>query len=49
MEWTARNNVEIGDIPADRNLQYEELVDESIAREAVAKAGGPVEINGCNL
>ena len=43
MEWTAKNNVEIGDIPAERNLKYDEVVDESIAAEAV------VEINGCKL
>ncbi|MYZ50321.1 ABC transporter substrate-binding protein [Propylenella binzhouense] len=49
MEWTAENNVEIGDIPKETKPSYEQLVDDSIAREAVAKAGGEAEINGCKI
>jgi NitT/TauT family transport system substrate-binding protein len=48
-EWTIQNNVEIGDIPAETVPTYEQLVDESIAKEAVEKAGGPTEIGGCKL
>jgi hypothetical protein len=47
-EWTIANSVELGDIPPDRNLTYEQLVDQSIAEAALKKVGGPTEINGCS-
>ena len=47
-EWTIANSVELGDIPKDRNLTYEQLVDQSIAEAALKKVGGPTEINGCS-
>jgi hypothetical protein len=46
-EWTIKNSVEVGDIPADRNLTFEQLVDLPLAEAAVAKAGGPVKIGNC--
>lgn len=48
-EWAIKNSVDAGDIPAERNLTFEQLVDVSIADEAVKKAGGPVTINNCTL
>ena len=44
-EWTIKNSVEVGDIPADRNLTFEQLVDLPLAEAAVAKAGGAVKID----
>jgi NitT/TauT family transport system substrate-binding protein len=46
-EWTIQNSVEAGDIEPGKKPTYEQLVNESIAKEAVQKAGGPKEINGC--
>jgi NitT/TauT family transport system substrate-binding protein len=48
-DWTIKNSVEVGDIPADRNLTFEQLVDLPLAEAAVAKAGGPVKIGNCTL
>jgi ABC-type nitrate/sulfonate/bicarbonate transport system substrate-binding protein len=48
-EWSIKNSVEVGDIPAARNLTFEELVDLPLAEAAVQKAGGPVKIGNCSL
>lgn len=48
-EWSIKNSVEAGDIPAERNLTFDQLVNMSIAEEAVKRAGGPVTINNCSL
>ena len=48
-EWTLRYNIENGDIQKERTPTYEQIVDEAIAAEAIAKAGGATEINGCKL
>jgi NitT/TauT family transport system substrate-binding protein len=46
-EWTHQNNIDIGDIPADKKLTYDQIADYKLAEEAVASLGGPVTINGC--
>jgi NitT/TauT family transport system substrate-binding protein len=48
-EWTHQNSVDIGDIEADKKLTFEQIVDMSIAHDAVAKAGGPVTIGECKV
>ena len=42
-------NLENGDIQKDKAPTYAQIVDETIAAEAIAKIGGPVEIGGCRL
>ncbi len=46
-EWTHQNNIDIGDIPPDKKLSFEQIADRELADQAVASLGGPVEINGC--
>ena len=46
-EWTHQNNIDIGDIPADKKLTFDQIADHKLADDAVASLGGPVEINGC--
>ena len=46
-EWTHQNNIDIGDIPPDKKLTYEQIADYKLAEEAVASLGGPVTIIGC--
>jgi len=46
-EWTHQNSVDIGDIEPDKKLTFEQIVDLSIARDAVEKAGGHVTIGNC--
>jgi NitT/TauT family transport system substrate-binding protein len=46
-EWTHQNNIDIGDIPAEKKLAFDQIADHALADEAVASLGGPVEINGC--
>jgi hypothetical protein len=46
-EWTHQNNIDIGDIPPDKKLTYDQIADYKLAEEAVASLGGPVTINGC--
>jgi NitT/TauT family transport system substrate-binding protein len=48
-EWSIKNSVEAGDIPAERNLTFEQVVDLPLAEAAVQKAGGPVKIGNCSL
>jgi NitT/TauT family transport system substrate-binding protein len=46
-EWTHQNNIDIGDIPADKKLTFDQIADHKLAEDAVASLGGPVEIKGC--
>jgi NitT/TauT family transport system substrate-binding protein len=46
-EWTHQNNIDIGDIPADKKLTFDQIADYKLAEDAVASLGGPVTINGC--
>jgi NitT/TauT family transport system substrate-binding protein len=46
-EWTHQNNIDIGDIPREKKLTFDQIADHRIAEEAVAALGGPVAINGC--
>lgn len=49
VEWSINNSVAAGDIPAGRNLTFDQLVDMPLAEAAVQKAGGPVVIGNCKL
>ncbi len=46
-EWTHQNNIEIGDIPPEKKLTFDQIADHKLAEDAVASLGGPVTINGC--
>jgi len=46
-EWTHQNGIDIGDIPPDKKLGFDQIADHKLAEEAVASLGGPVTINGC--
>ena len=46
-EWTHQNNIDIGDIPPEKKLTFDQIADRSLAEEAVASLGGPVTIHGC--
>jgi NitT/TauT family transport system substrate-binding protein len=46
-EWTHQNNIDIGDIPPEKKLTFDQIADHKLAEEAVASLGGPVTINGC--
>ncbi len=46
-EWTHQNNIEIGDIPPEKKLTFDQIADHKLAEESVAALGGPVTINGC--
>jgi NitT/TauT family transport system substrate-binding protein len=46
-EWTHQNNIDIGDIPPEKKLSFDQIADHQLAEEAVASLGGPVTINAC--
>jgi NitT/TauT family transport system substrate-binding protein len=46
-EWTHQNNIDIGDIPPEKKLTFDQIADHKLAEEAVASLGGPVTINSC--
>jgi NitT/TauT family transport system substrate-binding protein len=46
-EWTHQNNIDIGDIPPEKKLTFDQIADHQLAEEAVASLGGPVTINTC--
>jgi NitT/TauT family transport system substrate-binding protein len=46
-EWTHQNNIDIGDIPPEKKLSFDQIADLKLAEEAVASLGGPVTISGC--
>jgi ABC-type nitrate/sulfonate/bicarbonate transport system substrate-binding protein len=45
--WSIDNDVANGDIEAAKKPTFEQVADETFAREAVAAAGGPVTIGAC--
>ncbi len=46
-EWTHQNNIDIGDIPPEKKLTFDQIADHRLAEDAVASLGGPVTINTC--
>jgi NitT/TauT family transport system substrate-binding protein len=46
-EWTHQHAIDDGDLPADKKLPFEKIVDLKLASDAVEAAGGRVTINGC--
>jgi NitT/TauT family transport system substrate-binding protein len=46
-QWTIDNDVAHGDIDAAKKPSVDDVIDEKLAGEAVAAAGGRVTINGC--
>jgi ABC-type nitrate/sulfonate/bicarbonate transport system substrate-binding protein len=46
-EWSAQNSVATGDIEADKKPSFEQVVEMSLATEAVGLAGGRVTIGKC--
>jgi ABC-type nitrate/sulfonate/bicarbonate transport system substrate-binding protein len=46
-EWTHQNNVNTGDLEADKKLTFEQIADLKLASEAVEKAGGRQTIGTC--
>ena len=46
-EWTHQNNIDIGDIPLEKKLTFDQIADHRLAEEAVASLGGPVTIDTC--
>jgi ABC-type nitrate/sulfonate/bicarbonate transport system substrate-binding protein len=46
-EWTHQNNINTGDLEADKKLTFEQITDVSIAKDAVEKAGGRQTIGNC--
>lgn len=49
MQWSIENSIRNGDLEEAKKPTYEQVVDESIARDALAKLGGPVKIGNCTL
>jgi ABC-type nitrate/sulfonate/bicarbonate transport system substrate-binding protein len=47
IEWTHQNNIDNGDIPPDKKLSFDQIVDFKLASDAVEAAGGRTSINGC--
>jgi NitT/TauT family transport system substrate-binding protein len=46
-QWTVDNNVDVGDIEADKKPKVEQVFNLPFAKEAVTAAGGPVTIGKC--
>jgi ABC-type nitrate/sulfonate/bicarbonate transport system substrate-binding protein len=46
-EGTHANYIELGDIPREKRMTFEQIVDMKLASDAVAAAGGPVTIGSC--
>jgi hypothetical protein len=46
-EWTHQNNINAGDLEADKKLTFEQFADLKLATEAVEKAGGRQTIGTC--
>jgi NitT/TauT family transport system substrate-binding protein len=46
-EWTHQNNINDGDIPPEKKLTFDQIVDFKLASEAVDAAGGHTTINNC--
>jgi len=46
-EWTHQHFIDIGDIPPEKKLTFDQMVDLKLATDAVEAAGGPVTIGNC--
>src|SRR5258708_17628825 len=46
-EWTHDNEIALGDIPKEKRMSFEQIVDMTLASDAVAAAGGRVTIGAC--
>jgi ABC-type nitrate/sulfonate/bicarbonate transport system substrate-binding protein len=46
-EWTHQNNINTGDLEAEKKLSFEQFTDLKLATEAVEKAGGRQTIGNC--
>jgi NitT/TauT family transport system substrate-binding protein len=46
-EWTHQKNINDGDIPPEKKLSFDQIVDFKLASEAVDAAGGHTTINNC--
>lgn len=46
-EWTHQNNINVGDLDADKKLTFEQIADLKLASDAVEKAGGRQTIGNC--
>ena len=47
IEWTHQNNIDNGDIPPEKKLTFDQIVDLKLASDAVEAAGGHTSISGC--
>ena len=47
IEWTHQNNIDNGDIPPEKKLSFDQIVDFKLASDAVEAAGGRTSVNGC--
>ena len=47
--WTMQNDVDNGDVPADKKLGFDQIVELSLAKEAVEAAGGAKAYGACKL
>lgn len=45
--WSIQFAIDNGDIQASKRPTFEDVVDLSLAKDALAEAGGPVTINNC--
>ena len=48
-EWSMQNDVDNGDVPPDKKLPFDKIVELSLATEAVEAAGGRKEFGSCKL
>jgi hypothetical protein len=46
-EWSIQNSVDNGDIQPDKKPTYEQVVNSTLADEALASLGGPTSIGAC--
>jgi NitT/TauT family transport system substrate-binding protein len=46
-EWTHQHNIDIGDIPPEKKLSFDQIADMKLATDAVEAAGGHITINDC--
>jgi NitT/TauT family transport system substrate-binding protein len=46
-EWTHENEIGLGDIPKEKRMSFDQIVDMKLASDAVAAAGGPITIGSC--
>ncbi len=46
-EWTHQNNIDNGDIPPEKKLNFDQIADLKLASDAVNAAGGHTTINNC--